>query len=176
MTDAKKDEMAEQRAQLKAELVEEIKRGLAPKPQPSEADVARYRDEMLQMRERQASQIPPWLRAACAGGVSDADAKDLVRASHRPTGPSGMAPSGSQITGVRPGGGPARVPGGGTGWLDPIPLSPPPGIRDVDALCIADDVRQEQNFSESWGKDDIKNDARVVSSLRGAIGMRRSHE
>jgi hypothetical protein len=35
-----------------------------------------------------------------------------------------------------------RGAGGGTGWQNLTPLSNPPGTNWVDALCIADDVKQ----------------------------------
>jgi hypothetical protein len=140
----------EELAALKARVAELERK---PPPPPSEADIARYRDEMHAMRERNASHIPSWMREACAGGVRDEDARDLVRASHRPNGPSsaGAIPSSQMVTCVRPGGGPARVPGGGTGWLDPVPISPPPGIALVDALCIADDMRQRAERKRKEG-------------------------
>ena len=58
--------------------------------------------------------------------IPDRTVKEIVRDNHAPTGPTGMAPSSSQLTGVRPGGGPARVPGGRTGWVEPAPLGPSP--------------------------------------------------
>jgi hypothetical protein len=46
-------------------------------------------------------------------------------------------PSSQQLVGVRPG-------GGSSGWVDARPLSNPPGVNWVDAIAIADDVRQRK--------------------------------
>jgi hypothetical protein len=32
----------------------------------------------------------------------------------------------------------------GSGWVEPPPLGPQPGIATIDAMCIADDIRQRQ--------------------------------
>jgi hypothetical protein len=63
----------------------------------------------------------------------------VVRDNRAPTGRPGMIPDSQQPTG---GGGPANVPGSGTGWARETPLGPPPGIHWVDAQLIADDVKQ----------------------------------
>jgi hypothetical protein len=39
------------------------------------------------------------------------------------------------------GGGPANVPGSGTGWAHETPIGPPPGINYVDAQLDAQDAR-----------------------------------
>ena len=62
----------------------------------------------------------------------------VVHDNRAPTGPAGVIPN-SQPSG---GGGPANVPGSGTGWARETPLGPPPGIQWVDAQLIADDVKQ----------------------------------
>jgi hypothetical protein len=62
-----------------------------------------------------------------------------MRDNRAPTGRPGMIPSPTQVTGDRA---PANAPGGGTGWVDPAPLRPPPDIHWVDAQLIADDVKQ----------------------------------
>ena len=59
--------------------------------------------------------------------------REIVRDNQAPKGPSsqGAIPSSQHISNVR-----------GTGWAREIPISNPPGTPYVDALCIADDVRQ----------------------------------
>ena len=81
--------------------------------------------------------MPPSAVREMANAIPDHVVKDIV---HRGAIPerSGMAPSSGQLTSIHPGGG-ANVP---RGWIEPRPLGPPPGIGMVDALCIADDVRQ----------------------------------
>ena len=81
------------------------------------------------------------------GGVTDADCADLRRASHRPTEPSSAVaiPSSQQVSNVRGAGGPV-------GWQHEIPLSNPPGTNWVDAIAIADDVRQRAELARKSGK------------------------
>jgi hypothetical protein len=73
--------------------------------------------------------------------VPDRMIRDIVHDNRAPTGRPGMIPNSQQSSG---GGGPANVPGGGTGWVDPVSLGPPPGINWVDAQLIADDVKQRK--------------------------------
>jgi hypothetical protein len=131
-------------AQLEAEIA--ALKARQPKPTQSweeqERSSREWANEMHQMKERNASRISPWMRNAVAGGVTDADAQDLVRASHRPQGPSsqGAIPSSQQVSNV-------RGAGGGSGWAREIPLGPPPGIQYVDAQLIADDVKQRAELA-----------------------------
>jgi len=46
------------------------------------------------------------------------------------------------------GGGPANVPGSGTGWQTPTPLSPPPGVAQADRLMDAQDARDRAELIE----------------------------
>ena len=61
-----------------------------------------------------------------------------LRDARAPTGPGGAIPR-SQT-----GGGPAApsAPVNSSGWVEPTPLGPQPGIHWVDAQLIAADVRQ----------------------------------
>jgi hypothetical protein len=128
---------AKEIAALKARVAELERAAKPPEPAAPFKPMtdAEWRDQMHQMRERNASVIPPWLREACAGGVTDADCADIVRASHRPTGRPGMIPE--QPSNVRGG----NVAGSGTGWVHETPLGPPPGIRYVDQQLDAQDAR-----------------------------------
>jgi hypothetical protein len=135
---------------VKAE-VEAALKSREPKPQPSREDeeraTAKWINEMHQLRERNASRIPGWMREACAGGVTDADCADIVHASHRPTGRPGMIPE-KQVSEVRS----ANVPGSGTGWQAERPLGPQPGIYHVDAQAIADAERQRGELKRKLGE------------------------
>jgi hypothetical protein len=73
-----------------------------------------------------------------ANAIPDDVIRGIVRDNQAPQGPSsaGAIPSSQTVSHVR------GVPGLGTGWSEPAPLRPPPGIQWVDAQCIADDVRQ----------------------------------
>jgi hypothetical protein len=85
--------------------------------------------------------MPPSALRAMVEAVPDHMLREIaMRDARAPTSPSNTIPS-QQATG---GGGPANAPGGGTGWVDPTPLRPPPGINYVDAQLIADDVRQRK--------------------------------
>jgi len=140
MTNAKKQ--AEEIAQLKKELAEV--KAAVPKPQKSSAELERenreWMDQMHQMRERRMNfTTPPSVVRDMAGGVTEADCADLRRASHRPTGPSPMAPSSPPDVGVRRGG----VAGGGTGWAREIPPGASHHQRYVDAQLDAADARDK---------------------------------
>jgi len=65
----------------------------------------------------------------------------VVHDNRAPTGRPGAIPSSTQVAGNRA---PANVPGGGTGWVNPSPLSPPPGINYVDAQLDAQDAKDRQ--------------------------------
>jgi hypothetical protein len=139
----------EEVADLKRQLAEvkDAMRAAQPKPQPSAEDqeraTAKWIDEMHQMREGRMSQAtPPSVVREMAGGVTRADMQDILRASHAPQGPSGHVPS----TGQR-----SNAGGGGTGWVDPRPLSNPPGTNWVDAQMIADEVRQRAELKRKLG-------------------------
>jgi hypothetical protein len=133
----KANKQAQEIADLKREVAELKAKVSPPESKFKPMSDAEWIDHVHQMRERNASVIPPWLREACAGGVTEADCADIVRASHRPTGRPGKIPEEGQTSG-RPGG---NVPGSGTGWASETPLGPPPGIRYVDQQLDAQDAR-----------------------------------
>jgi hypothetical protein len=72
-----------------------------------------------------------------ARACPDSFVKDIVGDHRVVQGPSasGVVPSSQQLSNV-------RGAGRGTGWSEPVPLSNPPGTQWVDALAIADEVRQ----------------------------------
>jgi hypothetical protein len=73
-----------------------------------------------------------------AQAIPDAMIREIALKDNRgPTGPSsaGAIPSSQTLSNV-------RGAGGGTGWRTEVPLSNPPGTRMLDAIAIADDVRQ----------------------------------
>ena len=129
-----------------AELQAQIDALKAAQPKPYDPvaaakAAAEWDNEMHQMREARARHaIPPAVVRDWAAVPDDVVKGIMLRDSRAPSGPSsqGIVPSSQQISAVRG----AGVPGGGTGWAREVPLSSPPGINYVDALCIADDVRQ----------------------------------
>ena len=125
-----KKQTADEIAALRAE-VDALKAAQPQRQQTWEeiqASAAKFRDEMHQLREGRANVVPSWLREACAGGVTDADARGIAAARHAPTGPSsqGAIPSSQQVSNVRGTGG---IPGGGTGWAHSVPLTADPSDR-----------------------------------------------
>jgi hypothetical protein len=143
--DTTQQQIEELQRQL-AELQGAVKASAPPDYEKMRKEAAAFDDEMRALAERRMAHAAPFTRedlrameAACpTSAVKDIVAKGAVPER------SGMTPSSQMLTGIRPGGGAANVPGGGTGWQAPIPLSPPPGIAMVDALCIADDVKQRK--------------------------------
>jgi hypothetical protein len=123
-TDAKKDE----REALKARVAE-LERATKP-PEPYITDwqmpppaIDRVSMSPSAMREM-AQAVPTSLIRDVVG--------DNIRAPQGPT--SQGAPSSQTVSHVhRP---------VGTGWVEPAPLSNPPGTHLVDALCIVDDLKQ----------------------------------
>jgi hypothetical protein len=131
---------AERLAQLEAEVA--ALKAAQPKPAKSaaerEREIAEWQDQMHQMRERRMSMaMPPSVVRYFSDGVTAADCADIARVAHAPTGPASAVPGAQQRTG---GGNPQSSPT--PGWSDPRPLTNPPGTNWVDAIAIADDVRQ----------------------------------
>jgi len=131
----------EEIAALRAEVAE-----LKAKVSPPKSDFVpmtpeQWRDEMHQLAEKRMANATPPSVVRDMAVLDDNLVKGIaLRDARAPTGRPGMIPStqGAVGAGDRA---PANVPGGGTGWVNSSPLSPPPGINYVDALCIADDIK-----------------------------------
>jgi hypothetical protein len=103
--------------------IEELERANKP-PEP-------FKPEPYQRYDPTAGMcMPPSALAAMVNAVPDRVLRDIVHDNRGPRTPTGMIPRGQQPTG---GGGPANVPGSGTGWAHETPIGPPPGINYVDA-------------------------------------------
>jgi hypothetical protein len=117
--------------------VAELERANAPAPPP--VSDAAWRDQMHALAERRASHQYHFSRAELR--EMQAACPDMheiaMRDNRAPQGPSsaGVIPSSQGLSNV-------RGTGRGTGWSDPAPLSNPPGTRLIDAIAIADEVRQ----------------------------------
>jgi hypothetical protein len=139
MTTDNKSELAALRRE-----VAELKAAVAPKPEPDwkerERTDAEHRDRVHAMRERQAnSWMPPNAVQAMVEAEPRGFMSGVVRDNRNaPTSPTGMIPS------TQSSGGAVRGAGDGTGYVDPRPLRPPPGIEWVDAIAIADEVRKRK--------------------------------
>jgi hypothetical protein len=130
----------EELAALKRE-VEELKAKLAP-PKPFVPEPYQRYDPTAGMC------MPPSALAAMVNAVPDRVLRDIVRDNRGPSTPTGMIPRSQQPTG----GGSANVPGGGTGWVDPAPLGPPPGLRYVDQQLDAQDAKDRAELIEREAK------------------------
>jgi hypothetical protein len=127
MTD--KDELAALRKELN-----EVKAALAPAPAPIdwEKRIAAHQDEVHRMREGQAnSWMPPNAIREMVACEPKGFMHDVALRDARAPQSGGMIPNNQQ---VRSAGG-----GKGTGWVDPVPLSNPPGVAQADRLMDAAD-------------------------------------
>jgi hypothetical protein len=130
----------EELAALRRE-VEELKARLDP-PKPAEP----FKPEPYQRYDPTAGMsMPPSALAAMVNAVPDRILRDIVRDNRGPSTPTAAIPRSQQVTGG--GGGPS--PSSTPGWVDPRPLTNPPGTNWVDAIAIADDVRQRGKDSKS---------------------------
>jgi hypothetical protein len=121
-------------AALKAR-VEELERKAKP-PEPEKPFVP----EPYQRYDPTAGMsMPPSALRAMVEAEPRGFMKGVLRDNQAPTGPSsqGVIPSSQQLTGV-------HVGGKGSGWVDPRPLRNPEGTFWVDAIAIADEVRQRK--------------------------------
>jgi hypothetical protein len=106
---------------------------------------AEHQDWVHQMRERRMSMATPPSVVRDFAVLDDKMVKEIaLRDARAPTGRPGMIPS-SQPSG---GGGPANVPGSGTGWAHETPLGPPPGVAQADRLMDAQDQRDRAELIE----------------------------
>ena len=93
--------------------------------------------------------MPPSALAAMVAAVPDRVLRDIVHDNRGPSTPTGMIPRSQQPAG----GGPANVPGSGTGWAHETPIGPPPGLRYVDAQLDAQDAKDRQELIEKKARE-----------------------
>jgi len=145
----KVDKQAEEIAALRKE-VEEIKAKLSP-PKPFVSEPYQRYDPTAGMC------MPPSALAAMVNAEPKGFMAGVVRDNRgAPTGPTGAIP---RSTG---GGGPANVPGSGTGWAHETPIGPPPGVAQADRLMDAQDARDRAEL--------IKRDAQLRAMEKLAEG------
>jgi len=108
---------------------------------------AEWRDRMHQAQERRmAMATPPSAMQDLVNAEPRGFMRGVLRDNRAPTGPGGAIPSSQQVSNVRTGG--SATPG----WSEPRPLGPPEGIRHVDAIAIADEVRQRAELKRKLGE------------------------
>jgi hypothetical protein len=131
-----KDEIAALRAEVEA------LKAAQPKPQPSAEERERatreWIDKMHLMREGRMSMATPPSVVRDWNVLDDNLLKGVRNDARAPTSPISAIPNSQQVGGSGPS--PSSTPG----WVDPRPLTNPPGINWVDAQLIADDVKQRR--------------------------------
>jgi len=100
---------------------------------------AEWRDEMHALAEKRMSMATPPSVVRDWAVIPDHIVKGIVEDRHAPTSASGMIPSSQQ----RETGGKSSTPG----YVDPRPLSPPPGIDLIDRA-----VNAALPHGPEWGK------------------------
>jgi hypothetical protein len=143
MTDESKNEIAELHAEI-----ERLKAKVDP---PKSTFVPLTNEEHMSkvhaMRERQAnSWMPPSAVQAMIAAEPRGFMAGVVRDNRAP-GPGNQSaiPSSQQQAS------PVRQSGGTAGWVEPRPLTNPPGTNWVDAIAIADDARQRAELKRKLG-------------------------
>jgi hypothetical protein len=101
---------------------------------------AQWRDEMHQLRERRANsfQFSPSVLREMVAACDTATIQDLAR--HGTVQSASQAGASGQISSVH---GSSGLPGTQNGWRNAAPISPPPGIRWVDAQLDAQDAKDK---------------------------------
>jgi hypothetical protein len=105
--------------------VAELKAKVSPAPAKKEFVPKPYQ----RYDPTEGMRMPPSALAEMAGHPCNQVMRDVIQDRHAPTSPGSMIPST---------GGSA---GDGTGYVDPRPLSPPPGVAQADRLMDAQDRR-----------------------------------
>jgi hypothetical protein len=132
-----KDEIAELRNE-----VERLKAHVAPKPLPSEADVAAHRAAMHEAAERRmgcASNFSPDQLAAFEAACPTDVARDIVARggvsppSSHGAGNTVSAPSGAYLPNT-------------SGWRQATPIQSPPGVKQADLLMDAQDAKDRHDL------------------------------
>jgi hypothetical protein len=134
------DNTADKIAKLEAEVAELKAKVSPPKSDFVPMSDAEHRDWVHQMNERRMAAATPPSVVRDWNVLPDNLVKEItLRDARAPTGPSsqGVIPSSQSVSNVHVGGKSST-----SGWAREIPLSNPPGTNWVDAIAIADDVRQ----------------------------------
>jgi hypothetical protein len=140
------DNNADKIAKLEAE-VEALKAKIDP-PKSTFVHMtdAEHRDWAHQLAEKRMSMaMPPSVHQYFADGITAADRADLLQQARRPSGRPGMIPNQPTTSSA-----PANVPGSGTGWQEPVPISVPGGTRTQE--LIERQVNAALPHGPEWGK------------------------
>jgi hypothetical protein len=133
-----KEISAAELAELKRELAA-LKSALKPaNPAAFERELAEWKEKMHEVAEARAARFggfsPEDLRAMNAAAPADV-VSDLVSHGTVP-GPSGAGKVSGQVK--------VSSGGSGTGWVNPRPIGPPPGVAHCDRMMDAADARDRR--------------------------------
>jgi hypothetical protein len=140
---------ADENADLKRR-VSELEAKLAP-PQSAaqrEKEDREYMSKVHAMRERQMNFASPPLTRDEVKAMNEACPPSAVQdivAHGSIQGPTGMAPTSSQVGAVHTSPG---IAGSGTGWVSPRTLGPQPGIDHIDRLMDEQDRRDKAELKQ----------------------------
>jgi hypothetical protein len=134
-------------AALKARVAELERAKKPPDFATLEREAAEWRDKMHQLSEQRMSRASNFSREdlrAMEAACSTADVQDIVMRDRAPSGPSaqGVIPSSQPLSNVRTGG------GGSSGWREPTPLGPPPGVAILDQIMDHEDAKDRAELVE----------------------------
>jgi hypothetical protein len=90
-------------------------------------------------------QMPASALREMVNTVPDSMVRDIaMRDGRAPTGPSaqGVVPSSQPLSNIRTGG------GGSSGWREPTPLAPPPGVNILDRIMDHEDAKDRAELVE----------------------------
>jgi hypothetical protein len=137
-----KDELAE----LKAKVAELEAKVSPPKSDFKEMSDAEWRNQVHQMRERQAnSWMPPSAVQEMVAAEPRGFMQGVLRDNRAPTGRSGFIPEQSSRGSTSP------APSSTPGWQEPTPLGPPPGVNYADKLMDEQDRRDRAELAQRLG-------------------------
>jgi hypothetical protein len=139
MTDKTDDKIAALEREV-AELKSAVKGAEPTDPRETERRIAEWENEMHQMREGRMRYATPPSVVRDFAVLDDRMVKEIaLRDARAPAGPSaqGVIPSSQTVSNVHTG-------GKSSGWVEQRPLRNPDGTFWVDAIAIADEVRQRK--------------------------------
>jgi hypothetical protein len=90
--------------------------------------------------------------------------RDIVHDNRAPTGRPGMIPDSQQASGAST--------GRGSGWVDPAPLGPPPGLRYVDQQIDAQDAKDKAERTQQQAMRRFAEQTEIINKKIEALGSK----
>jgi hypothetical protein len=137
------DDIKKELAKLKKELADqkaevEALKAAQPKPKPEFKEQPYQRYDPTEGMTMPLSTLRDMVNA-----VPDRVMRDVVFRDARAPQSPGMIPSSQEVSNVR-----GNIAGGGTGYVDPRPLSNPPGVAQADKLMDEQDRRDRAELAQ----------------------------